>query len=225
MNVCGLRNKLLLPDFHETVSKCDLFACTETHLDEFDVISLDKYVFFSKYRRQRTLRKSGGIGFFVKSAISKYCNIIESDCEYVQWCQISKTLFKGDEDLVFGIVYIPPDNTKFFKQSIVDKFYTEWRDMCSYNKYVLILGDLNARTATLDDVICRDEIIFDNLNIDSSQLADNDAYLEIQKHPLFNIQRKSQDQNCNRMGRILTEHCKSNNLVILNGRCYNDSLV
>lgn len=138
--MCGLKNKLLIPEFIDTVSKNDIFACTETHLDKYDVVTIDGYAFFSKHRRQKTLRKSGGIGIFMKSSIATHCEIIDTDCEYIQWCKLSKSVYNSDGDLLIGVVYIPPENTRFFKQSLIDQFYLELESMCSIYENVLVIS-------------------------------------------------------------------------------------
>jgi len=111
--VCGLSSKLVLPDFQEKVSNFDIFNCTETHQDKVDAVYLNNYVFVPKHRRQQVVEKSGGIGTFVKSSLYKHCFFfIDTECEYVQWFKISKSVLHCNEDYVVGTVYIPPENTK-----------------------------------------------------------------------------------------------------------------
>ena len=45
---------------------------TETKLDHTDVISVDGYCFESKPRQATYIRKSGGIGVFIKVQIALY---------------------------------------------------------------------------------------------------------------------------------------------------------
>jgi len=67
LNVCGLKSKLLSPDFSDYISNYDIFACSETKLDNLDRINLEGYDFISKPRKHTTVRKSGGIGVFIRS--------------------------------------------------------------------------------------------------------------------------------------------------------------
>jgi len=135
--VSGLKSKRLLSDFEETINQ---FDCTETHLDEFDTISLNNYSFVAKNRGQKFTKKSGGIGMYIKSSIYDKCMFHDTECEYVQWCQLSKSLLNSDEDLMLGVVYIPPANTRYFKQNIVDFFYAELESFTSSHTNVLLMG-------------------------------------------------------------------------------------
>lgn len=62
--MCGLRRKILYPEFTELVSQFDIFCVSETKLDDYGIINIDGYDFFSQCRKQKYIRKSGGLGFF-----------------------------------------------------------------------------------------------------------------------------------------------------------------
>lgn len=49
----------------------------------------------------------------IKDDIVKYTNIINTDCKYVFWFKINKVIFNTTEDPVFGVVYIPPERSKY----------------------------------------------------------------------------------------------------------------
>ena len=100
MNVCGLLSKICIPEFKQYVTSVDVFSCSESHLDDLDVIDLVIYGSFEE---------------------------INTDCEYVQWFKLSKSVFDSHEDVIFGSVYIPPDNFfRFFKQNM---FYSEVEEL------------------------------------------------------------------------------------------------
>ena len=67
LNVCGLKTRSLYPEFQELVSDYDMFCVAETKLDSTDIISVNGYTFRSQPRKRRYIRKSGGIGVFVKA--------------------------------------------------------------------------------------------------------------------------------------------------------------
>ena len=83
LNVCGLKRRVLFPEFSDLVSKYDLFCVCETKLDKYDVIDMPGYVFHSQCRKQKYIRKSGGIGIFIKQTLSPHVSIIESDSDFV----------------------------------------------------------------------------------------------------------------------------------------------
>ena len=66
LNVCGLKRKLQYPEFRELVCNYDLFCVMETKLDKHDIVTVPGYTFLSQPRRQKFLRRSGGLGFFCK---------------------------------------------------------------------------------------------------------------------------------------------------------------
>lgn len=83
LNVCGLKRKVLFPEFCNLVNNYDLFCVCETKLDKYDTIELAGYDFLSQNRKQKFIRKSGGIGVFVKQSISEHVSLINSDSDYV----------------------------------------------------------------------------------------------------------------------------------------------
>jgi hypothetical protein len=79
LNVCGIKNRVKFPDFVEPISKY-VFCCTECKIDE---ICIDNYTFLKQPRKQAFLRRSGGLGVFVKDELLKYVEVIESKFDYV----------------------------------------------------------------------------------------------------------------------------------------------
>ena len=51
----------------------------ETKLDDLDTIDIDGYDFLSQSRKQKYVRKSGGLGVFIKHSLAPYVSIVESD--------------------------------------------------------------------------------------------------------------------------------------------------
>ena len=45
LNVCGLKRRLMYPEFKKLVNKYDIFGAVETKLDVYDVIELENYIF------------------------------------------------------------------------------------------------------------------------------------------------------------------------------------
>ena len=88
--------------------------------------------------------KSGGIGIFVKQPLFQHISLLESD--YVLWVSISKKVFNTDEDIYVGAIYIPPNDSKFYNSNEMENFKVEITSMCVSNKYVILMGDFNART-------------------------------------------------------------------------------
>ena len=123
VNVCGLKSKLNIPEFNELIQSFDVITCTETKLDDLDVINVSQYVCVTKNRRQKVIRKSGGIDVLIRGGIYRYFEYIDTDCEYVLWFKLDKVLFNTDEDVFFAAVYVPPAYTDYSQTDILDLFY------------------------------------------------------------------------------------------------------
>ena len=59
-------------EFCEIIQRYDIFCVIETKTNETDIISLQKYAYFSQCRKQSFVRKSGGIGIFVKHDLCQF---------------------------------------------------------------------------------------------------------------------------------------------------------
>ena len=69
---------------------------------------------------------------------------------------MSKSLFRTDEDVLFGAVYIPPDNSKYFSNDLHELFYEELHKYATENKFIFLLGDFNGRTGAETDILTED---------------------------------------------------------------------
>ena len=84
----------MYPEFTVMIQKYDLFFVTETKLDSMDIISIDGYTFRSKPRKQKFIRKSGGLGVFFKNNLDKYIEIINTESDYILWVKLDKNYTK-----------------------------------------------------------------------------------------------------------------------------------
>ena len=75
LNVCGLKRRLHYLEFQSLISKYDVFCVQEAKLDNVDVISMPNYTFLSQTRKQKFVRRSGGIGVFVKNELLPFVKI------------------------------------------------------------------------------------------------------------------------------------------------------
>ena len=132
LNVCGLKRRVQYPDFISFVNQYDVVCLAETKLDEADVILLDGYTFISQPRRQKYLRKSGGIGIFVRNNLSKHVKTITMQSEYIACINISRSYHKHDQDILIASVYIPPQQSRFFNNDEFDLFEQDVTSLCRY---------------------------------------------------------------------------------------------
>jgi hypothetical protein len=64
---------------------------------------------------------------------------------------VSATLFKLDEDVLIGVMYIPPEFISYSSQEAFNDIDFDIRNFSRSYKYISLAGDCNARTAELKD--------------------------------------------------------------------------
>lgn len=193
----------------------------ETKLDCTDIVSLSGFECISQPRKELSFRRSGGVAFFAKTEISKLCVQLPSEADYIMWIRIDKHLIDTDENVILGIVYVPPTQSRFYNDDELSKLENEIMSVCSTNKYVIISGDLNARTSKLPEYVELDQYFSDMLNFDKD-IANFFDKTEILKNLNIPLERSSMDSKTNNTGYWLTNVCKNNNLFIVNGRVGRD---
>ena len=106
---------------------------------------------YHKPRKQTFLRRSGGIAFCFKEHLARFVKHLESNSDYIMWLEIDQCLLNADENVILGVSYIPPIQSKYYNDEEILNLERDITSVCGKNKYVLITGDLNARTAKLKD--------------------------------------------------------------------------
>ena len=193
----------------------------ETKLDDLDSISLSNYTFIHQSRRQKCLRRSGGIGVFIRNELVQRVKLIESSSDYVLWLQVSETQHNKINEAMLGVVYQPPESSRFLTEDEQELLEVEITSMCISNEVVYLVGDMNARVSNENDFIDADTFFSDYFDFDEESLR------HFNKSDIFSLsflsqKRANQDTAFNKQGESLLNICKSNNLLILNGRCHKD---
>ena len=156
-------------------------------------------------------RNMGGVIVFVKEIYDKFCTRICPGYEFGIVLKIDKQLFHSLKDIILTCVYIPPDNSPFYKDmqysgiQCIESLVVECSELVT-NFEMIICGDMNARTGTLDETI----------NV-SDNVPELHEYYEILNDD-FDIPRRSCDKTVNKFGKDLIEFCKAYSFIILNGR-------
>ena len=65
-------------------------------------------------------------------------------------------MFNLSEDLIFGSVYIPPENSRFLNNEDLNELENEINHFCSVNKFVILAGDKNSKTGNMTDFVTTD---------------------------------------------------------------------
>lgn len=168
------------------------------------------------HRRSNIGHWHGGINVFVKQNLAKHAKRVFSDSMIAVYILFPGSVFNIDRDLLIISAYIPPENSTFYEDIHIDIHLLECEIVSILEKidepYILLLGDLNARTGVMEDYNFNDSI--KHLPIEDWYQVDN-----------FNEPRKSCDINekVNNFGRELLFLCKTLSIHILNGRFADDA--
>jgi hypothetical protein len=222
LNVCGLKSKCNYPEFTSLLNNYDIIGLQETKLDNLDHIEIANFKLFFKNRTDISNRKSGGIAIAVKKKLLKHINIIETDCKSVFWFTLSKQVTLTDRDVLYGVVYIPPENSVF---AVDDPFVEIQNELSSFSQrynHICIFGDFNCRTSCLNDYIVIDRNFFEVQNLNE---VCEDFDIEMQRFDNCNNISKNRvntDVGVNNYGKIFIDFLQMNYLYILNGRTKGD---
>ena len=221
LNVCGLKTKLLYPEFQTLLNTFDIICLTETKLDDFDDLMLDNYVF--KYKnRKKFINKSGGIALGYKSYLEDFIKPIDTECKFVLWFSVDKVILKTSENVIFGIIYVPPESSNYSSVDAFSEIELEFQRLNKNSEFICLLGDMNARTGILPDYVdlnANDDFFEQNV-LDISEFTDVTILDDMGLSRL----RNSPDTVINSFGRKLISFCKDNNLFIFNGRVGKDKI-
>lgn len=199
----------------------DLVCFTETKLDDFDDISNDDFVFECK-NRKRYKNKSGGIALGYRKYLKDFVKVINTDSPYVLWLSLDKKVLQTDHNVIFGIIYIPPEGSIYATVDAFSEVELEFQNINRTYEFVCLLGDMNARTGNLCDFI--EQAVIDDFFTEN--ILDINEFNEaiVLKEMGLNMKRNNPDIVVNSYGRKYIEFCRNNNVFIFNGRVGKDSV-
>ena len=223
LNVCGIISKLKCPDFIQWIYKYDIICLQETKTDETDVIEIPGYTIYMYNRQKLSRYRSGGIALLVKNEISQFISVdTRSQSSLIKLFSISKDIYGSqnkdvNEDLLCGIVYIPPQGSRYSHTDPYFELQNELLRYCTGSKHILLLGDFNSRCGDLTDYLYIDEWFCDMFDLESMQIEEAEIYRNFELHNI-QLNRNNVDSTRNHYGKQLIDFCKSNYLFIWNGR-------
>ena len=226
INVAGLQDKSVFPEFKEFVNYFQFVFFTETHTDNLDTISIPGFTVLAKHR-SKMLKNSGGMDLAVSNSFdSDNIEILENNNELSFWFKVKNEHIHLDKDLIMEVAYFPPVGSEYKNDECFEILQNDIIKCYNPNEsYLLLTGDLNSRTKNISEIAQTDTELLEFCNIDSNDVENNDnsAYVVTILEELgLPICRKSLDSQSNTFGHRLIELCKNNNLVILNGRVGED---
>ena len=113
INVCGLKSKLLCPEFVCLIEQYHIIGIQESKLDDVDNMNIQGYQVFTNNCTAISRHRSGGIAILFKNELSPYITVHKAESKLALWFTISKRIILSDDELHCGIVYIPPYRSKY----------------------------------------------------------------------------------------------------------------
>ena len=217
LNACGLKSKVNCPDFVNFLYEFDIICIQESRLDDVDQITVPGYKIFMHNRKQIARYRSGGIALLVKDEFVPFIHVHKSQNKLVLWFEISKQILHINENLICGVIYIPPHASKYAHSDPYLELQNEVDRICVKSNHVLLLGDFNSRSANLCDYIKCDEFISE-VHGNDLLYAENMYMFQVLECNNIKLNRHNLDKSTNAYGYQMVEFCKNNNLFILNGR-------
>ena len=192
LNVCCLNKRSNYPEFIELVNKYDVLCFVETKTDACDQIDLPGFQMV-----------------YMKNRASK---VVMTECYFILWLEMKGCVLGIDDDMLYGIVYIPPENSIYLSPDAFTQIEDERLTMLTKYETICLTGDFNSR-------ISNDACIYISEDNEGTELLSDVYKLELLNIPL---KKNSMDTKKNNYGNILSDLCKYNNMYILNGRVGED---
>ena len=211
-------SKANYPEFIELIKNYEIIGIQESKTDDCDDIKVPGYNVYFNNRENLSRRKSGGIALLIKEEIQKYVKVEKQhSSQLVLWFSISKELLNIDNDVLCGVVYVPPIGSKYKNEDPFAELHREIIRKKSEHSQILLMGDFNSRTGERTDIFISDEFLSDLYGLDFLELESNNTRnILIQNN--VPIKRCNIDKVVNAYGTQMLEFCKLCNLCIVNGR-------
>ena len=164
---------------------------------------------YSTVKNTVSRRGQAGVSVLIRDHHQNFVSRIHSDSPNIIWCRLDKQLLGLQADIFLAAVYLPPLQSQRKAGEDVISILEKEIHKYSTQGQILLLGDFNARTGTLNDFIENDADDF--LTIHNTYNRDTDC-----------PKRNNTDYTINKVGREILRLCIGNRLRILNGRLTGD---
>ena len=155
-----------------------------------------------------------GLTVYIKDYLAVNCQLVNNEelqCKSVIWIKIP-------DNFILGAVYLPHERSDYHYNDLFEDLTSDIELIKDHNLPILLMGDFNSRTGTLNDI----------------NILDDSDILELYKFPnILNLleesnipfARKNLDKSTNNNGNRLINMCKFSEICIVNGRVGYDKLV
>ena len=166
--------------------------------------------------RRGLSRGSGGVLVYVEDCFAQHITIIDLDTSHgIAWLRADGIF--GEHTVYICCAYIPPADSVLHKAPDSIDYFTvlgsRVADIQAQGDLVLMAGDFNARTGSLEDFICTEA-----LSRHVQELQPETPIVDVAVPARANM-----DTTTNVFGTQLLDLCRSSGLLIMNGRTRGDT--
>ena len=190
------------------LSQFHIICLQETWAKE-ETLNFQGYTVYSTVKSTKSKRDQAGVSVLIKDQYQDFVTPIHSVSPNIIWCRLDKQLLGLQSDIYLAAVYLPPLQSQRKTMEDVTSILEQEIHKYSTQGQILLLGDFNARTSTLNDFIENDADDF---------LTMNNTYIQDKHFP----KRNNADYTVNKVGGEILRLCIGNRLRILNGRLTGD---
>ena len=156
-------------------------------------------------------RKSGGFFILIKNNLEKKVKVLKKSNNFV-WIEVEKsTINNFQKNFLIVASYIHDVTSTYYNDKIFDELQRDILTFCTDDKPVMLIGDLNGRTGSLNDLYEEPDTQF------CSPITQRKLSLNV---PI----RINCDVLVNSHGEKIIKLCKTFDLIILNGRLKGDAV-
>ena len=137
--------KLNIKSIKANLSKFDVICLQETWAKD-DSLTFEGYTVYSTIRSSKSKRGQGGVSVLIENKHSNLVTHINSSSPNIIWCRLHKSLLGLESDI---------QSQKKAGEDIISILDKEIQKYSAKGK-IILLGDFNARTGTLNDFIEND---------------------------------------------------------------------
>ena len=206
--------KFEIPEVKKILLNHDIFCLQETK----GVVTVNGFKCFNSNRKNSN---SGGVCIGIRKALSAGASEVStSQCDDILIVKLKAKFFNLEKDVNLVNVYNSPANGSYKKRRHMteDNFTTTLEHLSDFIikipacEDIALLGDLNARTGTLEDTLTP------SCFTDCSNELEEPFNVDITKIPA----RNNTDHTLNAYGKPFIELVQTSGLIILNGRTIGD---
>ena len=208
------------------MSSYDIIFLNECWIPEKVKLELSGYTLKIKARKRKknARRDSGGLCVLIKNSIADFFEFVEWNNEDGMIVKVKCQYTSINKDLYFVFVYMRSNNsTRNDLTQEYDAFDLLYLKICELreNNEIVIIGDFNSRTSSLNDFYTNEHGNFDPL----SEKDEIDYRIDQEFLTLSQIQliRNNEDKKTNDFGHKLINLCQVSGMLICNGRINGDN--